>query len=373
MKIVADDRIPFLKGVFEPFARVVYLPGKQICKGELLDADVLITRSVTKCDAALLDGTSVKLIATATIGDDHIDKIFCKKNGITVATATGCNASAVEQYITSALLILAEKKQFSIKGLKLGVVGVGNVGSRVKNVAELLGMKTLLNDPPRVEIEGKSGFVDLDELLEESDLITLHVPLTFDGNYPTYHLADDIFFSKIKKPVVFINSSRGKVVETTALKNAIKNGKIRASVIDVWENEPDIDLELLDVIDIATSHIAGYSLEGKARATQMTVETVSKCFGFRIGNWLPHMDEEQEFIEIDCTGLDEQNILFNTVIRSYDILKDDEMLRKIPENFELLRSDYNFRREYSFYKAKLENCKKGIKGKLKEIGFKVVN
>ncbi len=371
MKIVADDRIPFLKGVFEPFAQVVYLPGKQICNDDLSDADALITRSVTKCDTALLDGTPVKLIATATIGDDHIDKIFCKKNGITVVAAVGCNASAVEQYVISALLTLVERMQFSIKGLKLGVVGVGNVGSRVKYVAELLGMKTLLNDSPRAEKEGKNGFVDLDELLEESDIITLHVPLTYDSDYPTYHLADDVFFPKIRKPVVFINSSRGKVVDTDALKDAIQKGKIRASVIDVWENEPDIDRELLNIVDIATPHIAGYSLEGKARATQMAVEGVSKHFGFGLQFRIPEPEGEKQLIDIDCSGKSVQTVVFEAVSSSYNILDDDKLLRKEPGDFEALRRNYQFRREFGNFRLRLVNCGEDVINILKGIGFDI--
>ena len=371
MKIVADDRIPFLKGVFEPFAQVVYLPGKQICNDDLSDADALITRSVTKCDAALLDGTPVKLIATATIGDDHIDRVFCSKNGIEIATAPGCNASAVEQYICSALLTIAEKKHFDPKGKKLGIVGVGNVGSRVKHIAELLGMKTLLNDPPRAEKEGKDGFVDLDVLLEESDIITMHVPLTFEGKYSTYHLAGESFFSKIKKPVVFINSSRGKVVDTYALKNAIEKSRVKASVIDVWENEPDIDRELLNFVDIATPHIAGYSMEGKARATRMAVEAVSDFFGFDLQFGLPEQDDEKQIIDIDCDGKSDRKVIFEAVCSSYNIMNDDEMLRNEPENFEALRRNYKFRREAGHYKLRLVNCAEDVKNVLKGMGFEI--
>ena len=371
MKIVADDRIPFLKGVFEPFAQVVYLPGKEICKDDLKDADVLITRSVTRCDSNLLDGTSVSLIATATIGDDHIDRKFCREKGIGVVTAPGCNASAVEQYICAALLTIAEKKSFNLKGMKLGIVGVGNVGSRVMKIAETLGMKTLLNDPPRADNEGGSQFVELNTLLEESDIITLHVLLTYEGKYATYHLADESFFTKIKKPVVFINSSRGKVVETNALKDAVKKGRITASVIDVWEGEPEIDRELLDVTDIATPHIAGYSIEGKARATQMVVEAVSKHFAFDLQFRIPEIEGGKQIIEIDCDGKSVQTAVFEAVSSSYNIMDDDKLLRKETENFEGLRRNYKFRREFGSFGLRLENCGEEVKDVLSGIGFDV--
>ncbi len=367
MKVVADDKIPFLKGVLEPFAEVVYLPGKEIRRNDLLDADVLITRSITKCDAGLLKDTAVKMIATATIGDDHIDRTFCSRSGIEIATAPGCNTSAVEQYVTSALLTIAEKKNIYPEGKNIGIIGVGNVGSKVKNIGGILGMKALLNDPPRAEKEGNQGFAVLEDILEESDVITLHVPLTFEGKYSTYHLAGESFFSKIRKPVIFINTSRGEVVDTNALKDAIAKGKILASVIDVWENEPDIDMELLKMVDIATPHIAGYSIEGKARATQMVVEAVSRKFKLGIHWQPPELGKEERVIDINCTEKSDQRILFEAVSKVYNIMEDDALLRNAPDNFETLRRNYIFRREFEKYTLRLVNCDEIIKRKLNSL------
>ena len=336
-----------------------------------MDADVLITRSVTKCDASLLKDTTVKLIATATIGDDHIDREFCKKNGIEVAAAPGCNASAVEQYFLSALLTVARNRHISLKGLKIGIIGVGNVGKRIKKVSELLGMETIINDPPRRENEGENGFAGIDELLKQADIVTLHVPLTNEGKYPTCHLAGEDFFSKIGKPVIFINTSRGAVVDTSALKKAIATGIVEASIIDVWENEPEIDVELLNKVDIATPHIAGYSIEGKTRATKMVVEAVNKYFGLGLTIPVTEQKDKSKIVDLDCNGKSFQDAVYEPVNMSYDILNDDRILRSNPESFEQLRRNYEFRKEYNNYRVKLNNCSKNIEDFLMKIGFEI--
>ncbi len=371
--IIADDKIPFLKGIFEPYADVVYLPGNQITKNTLTNADAIIIRSVTQCNASLLNGTPVKFIATATIGDDHIDKVYCEANGIFWVSSNGCNASAVEQYFTSALLILAEKKEISLKHKTIGIIGVGNIGSKVAKVANILGMNVLLNDPPRARKEGHRDFTELDRILKDADIITLHVPLTLEGEDKTFHLADDNFFKKLKKHIIFINTSRGPVVESGALKNAIKKGKILASAIDVWENEPDIDKELLENVDIATPHIAGYSIEGKANGTAMSVKAISKFFNLSLDDWFPaHIEKPGEkIITIDCENKTDREIIFTAVNKTYDILRDDRKFRDEPDKFELLRSNYKFRWEYGAYKLRVLNCQEVSLRKLKTMGFDV--
>ncbi|MCD4664142.1 MAG: 4-phosphoerythronate dehydrogenase [Bacteroidales bacterium] len=372
MKIVADDRIPFLKGVFEPFANIIYIAGDRITNADLINTDALVTRSVTQCNAGLLEGSSVKLIATATIGDDHIDKEFCKKNKIEWVSAKGCNARAVVQYVTAALLSIAEKKNLDLKQLTIGIIGVGNIGSKIKNTAELLGIRVLLNDPPRAEKEGNENFAELDTLLESADVITLHVPLATGGKHPTYHLADEHFFLKFDKPVIFVNTSRGEVVDTTALKNAINRGSVDSSIIDVWESEPKVDLNLIKLADITTPHIAGYSLEGKATATLMVVNAISDFFGFGIKAWYPELSEIKSIIELNCTGLNYQEVLLKAVKQTYNIWEDDEKFRLSPLSFNDLRNNYKFRREFSAYKLKLTNCKTDIGEKLSKIGFNFV-
>ena len=226
MKIIADNKIPFLRGALEPFAEVVYMPGKETTAEVVKDADALITRTRTICNEALLKGSSVKVIATATIGFDHIDTAWCEANGIIWRNAPGCNSWSVKQYITSLLLSVARKRSLSLEGMTLGVVGVGNVGSKVASAAAALGMKVLLNDPPRERKEGPEAFVSLDELIRRSDIITLHVPLQKDGPDATWHLFDAARLASMRPGQILFNSSRGPVVDNKALKAALQERRI---------------------------------------------------------------------------------------------------------------------------------------------------
>ena len=245
LKIVADDKIPFLQGILEPFAQVKYLPGGKISRGDLLDADALLTRTRTKCTAELLEGTSVKFIASATIGYDHIDTQYCDAKGICWTNAPGCNSESVAQYITSLLLNQAFRAKRPLDGLTLGVIGVGNVGSKVARNARALGMRVLLNDPPRARREGTAAFAGADEICRQADFITCHVPLNRGGIDNTLHYADENFFTKLERRPFFINSSRGEVCDNLALKRALQEGKLSGAALEVWENEPDIDREVL--------------------------------------------------------------------------------------------------------------------------------
>ena len=230
MKIVIDDKIPYIQGALEPFAEVVYLPGSKTTAEVVKDAVAIISRTRTICNEALLSGSSVKIIASATIGYDHIDTEYCDRAGIKWTNAPGCNAKSVEQYIASAIMVMAERKGWTLAGKTIGVVGVGNVGSKVATIAEILGMRVLLNDPPRARVEGEKGFVSLDKILEESDIITLHVPLNQEGLDATWHLADEVVCPHAAQPI-FINSCRGEVVETAALKHAIRTGQVSGAII----------------------------------------------------------------------------------------------------------------------------------------------
>jgi erythronate-4-phosphate dehydrogenase len=264
MKIVCDDKIPYLHGVLEPYVdKVVYLPGTKISNADLLTADALIVRTRTKCTATLLENTPVRFIATATIGYDHIDTAYCDKHGIVWTNAPGCNSGSVKQYIAASLACLSNRRGFSLAGKTIGIVGVGNVGSKVFDVAKAFGMHVLLNDPPRAEKEGENMFVALDELLGKSDIITLHVPLSYEGAHKTYHLLNKKILENLQEHQIIINSSRGEVVDNTALASVLKRKRITGAVLDVWEDEPDIHRELLSLADITTPHIAGYSRDGK--------------------------------------------------------------------------------------------------------------
>lgn len=351
MKIVVDDRIPYLENILEQyFSDVVYASGSRFTRELVKDADALLVRTRTRCDAELLEGSRVKMIATATIGHDHIDKEYCHRKGIRWANAPGCNAFGVVQYVLSALAHASNEGYGTLKGKTLGIVGVGEVGRRIAAVAPHLGLKVLLNDPPRARAEGADGFVDLDTLLQQADIVTFHVPLIRDGIDKTYHFADERFFAKLGKPVMLINASRGEVVDGSALKIAIKDQKVAYSVLDVWENEPSLDTLLLSTVDIATPHIAGYSLEGKANGTSMAVNEIFRFFGFNSGKcWFPN----------DLPIL-ENNLIFNAengieqgvkeaILSTYNIADDDAALRSDPSLFECFRGHYRVRRELSFY------------------------
>jgi erythronate-4-phosphate dehydrogenase len=375
VKIVADNKIPFLKGVLEPYADIQYLNPADINHDVVKDKDALIVRTRTRCNSELLDGTNVKFIATATIGFDHIDQEYCKDKNIKWINAPGCNSYSVQQYIASVLLTLGYKRNLNLSGLTIGIVGVGNVGSKVERLAKVLGMKVLLNDPPRARNEGDKKFVTIDELISKSDIITFHVPLIKDGIDKTYHLADDKFFKKLSGSKIIFNTSRGQVIETNSIKNALKNKILDTAVLDVWEHEPDIDLELLDLADIATPHIAGYSADGKANGTSVCVRNIASFFHLDIDkDWYPdelpspHNSNE---ITIDCTGLSDQEIFYKAFISSYDIMNDDNTLRNSVDNFEKQRGNYPVRREFPFYKIKTKNCRNEIEKKLKEIGFQI--
>lgn len=351
MKIVVDDRIPYLENILEQyFSEVVYAAGSRFTRELVKDADALLVRTRTRCDAELLEGSQVKMIATATIGHDHIDKEYCQQKGIRWANAPGCNAYGVVQYVLSALAHISNVGYGSLAGKTLGIVGVGEVGRRLAAVASHLGLKVILNDPPRERVEGPDGFVDLDTLLQEADIVTLHVPLNRNGADKTLHLADERFFAKLGKPVVLINASRGEVMDGGALKMAIKDQKVAYSVLDVWENEPNLDLELLRAVDLATSHIAGYSLEGKANGTSIAVNEIFRFFGFNSGKrWFPnHLPILENNLIFNAENGIEQGVK-ESILSTYNIADDDAALRSDPSFFEYLRGHYRIRRELSFY------------------------
>ena len=349
MLILADSRIPFLKGVFEPYADVRYLEPGEFTPETVRDADALIIRTRTKCDAALLERSRVSMIATATIGTDHIDPAYCAAYGIEWTGAPGCNAASVAQYITSALLRISLRHNVNLNEKKLGIVGCGHVGSKVAAAAAALGMNVLINDPPRARREGNDGFVSLERIQHEADFVTFHVPLTKSGPDRTEHLADDAFFRGLKRKPFFFNTSRGDVADEAALKAAITAGRISGAVLDVWHNEPGIDRALLSLVDFATPHIAGYSADGKANGTSMAVRAVAKHFG--IEPLLDFFPAEIPVPSNPVVSLDPSsaNPLSDAVFASYDVADDDAALRAAPEKFEALRSSYRVRREFPAY------------------------
>ena len=340
MKFVADVDIPFLRGVLEPYGEVVYKKGLEICREDIIDADALLIRTRTRCDADLLEGTQVTLITTATIGMDHIDLEYCRTHGIEVANASGCNAGGVMQYVFSALFGIAARKGIKIEGATLGIIGVGNVGSRIEYLADYLGFNVLRCDPPRARKEGDESFCSLEYLLAESDIVTMHVPL----DETTRGMANADFFTLMKPGAIFINSARGEVVDEQALLEVAP--KLGAIVIDTWNNEPQVNEELVDVVDIATPHIAGYSYQGKVNGTTMAVQAVAKHFGIReLEDFTPEDDvPERQPVHLDLKGKNHGEIA--AVLQyNYPIFTDDFRFRMEPHKFEKLRSEYQYRRE----------------------------
>lgn len=323
MKIVCDDKIPFLRGVFEPYAEVVYLPGAAISASDVKDADALVVRTRTRCDRTLLEGSSVRVIASATIGYDHIDTAWCSEHGIVWANAPGCNAGSVAQWVESVLVTLSRSHGFSLVGKTLGIVGVGHVGSKVQALASALGLRTLLCDPPRAMAEGPAGFVLLDEIISGADIVTLHVPLTQE----TYHMIDASVLGRMRPSQILINSSRGEVVDSAALREALQDGRLMAAALDVWENEPLVDPVLVGLAEIATPHIAGYSQDGKAAGTTAAVRVVARSLG---------LTDLLDFTVALPPAMD----------ASYDVLQDSARLKALGVSaFERLRSEYPIRRE----------------------------
>jgi erythronate-4-phosphate dehydrogenase len=374
IKVVADNKIPFLKGALENVAQVIYLPGSKITRDHLLDADALITRTRTKCNEALLKGTSVKLITSATIGFDHIDTQWCEVNGIQWTNAPGCNSASVRQYLASALSCILQKEKKKFEEITLGIVGVGNVGSKVEKMARTLGIRVLLNDPPRERAEMSDKFTSLETLVNESDIITLHVPLNKAGQDKTFHLADESFFRQMKKGAWFINTSRGEVVEIEALKKALQSSHLAGAIIDVWEDEPHADAELVALVDIATPHIAGYSADGKANGTAMSVQAISSFFGLGLDDWYPKdlPPAPKNILELACEGKDMEEIFTEVSLFAYDIFSDSQKLKSSLATFEEQRGSYPIRREPEALTVRLVGNNENCRNFLKELGYRVI-
>jgi erythronate-4-phosphate dehydrogenase len=362
-RFVIDEEIPFIRGVFEPYADVCYLRWDSINRKAVEDADGLIIRTRTRCTSALLEGSRVSFIGTATIGVDHIDVDYCTRSEIEVAHAAGCNSGAVVQYVMTALLSISFRLRKKLKEMTFGVIGVGNIGSRVASFAQALGMKVLLNDPPRALREGGVGFVSLESLLAQSDVISLHVPLQSD----TLHLADVHFFEQLTRTPVFINTSRGEVVDEAALVRF--SPKMSAVVLDVWEHEPLISKMVLDMTTLATPHIAGYSVEGKRNATMMVTRAAATFFGWKaLKNFsIPALSSQSVSIQKIPKGQEEALFLLHNQI--FPISDEDFRLRLAPERFEELRSAYSLRRENSGYAVRGAIVESISPKVLKALGF----
>lgn len=328
-RIIIDDNIPYIRGRLEPVADVEYVDQFGFTPENVRHADAMIIRTRTQCNEALLKESDVRVIATATIGMDQIDIPWCESRGIKIYNSPGCNAPAVAQYVWSSLL----REGFDPHSDTLGVVGCGNVGSIVATWGRMLGAKVLVNDPPRQEKGLEGEYVSLEEIMSLSDAVTLHTPLTKSGPHPSYHLIGSKELSLMKPGAILVNAARGPVLDTQAILPVLNDGRIRA-VIDTWEGEPDLNRTLLDLADIGTFHIAGYSRQGKERATRMVLEAMEREFGF----------------SVDKSGLARAYIYPDTITarqieESYDPKVDSDALRQDPAAFDTLRRNYKYREE----------------------------
>jgi erythronate-4-phosphate dehydrogenase len=378
MKIIVDENIPQACEAFCSFGEVAFLAGRDITNDILKETDILLVRSITKVDESLLKGTKVKFIATATAGTDHIDKVYLANNGITFADAAGCNSFSVAEYFTAAVSRIFNTNNYSFAGKTLGVVGIGNVGSKVVRFAKTLGFKVLMNDPPLERKFDSKEFVPLDKILY-CDVITLHVPLYKSGIDKTVHLIDEIKLNKIKSGTVLINASRGAVVDNSALKNRLITKNDLITVFDVWENEPALDFELLEKVNFGSVHIAGYSLEGKVNGTEIIYNRLCEYLN-TLPIWKPQYPsiEKKEIIVNKKKRF--EDLLDEIITEIYNISKDDKLLRegigmeneKQSKNFDLLRKSYSVRREFNNYTIRLNFLDSEIKQKLEALRFRVI-
>ena len=384
MKIISDQQIPHVAKAFSEFAEVTLCSGREINTEKIHDSDVLLVRSVTVVNAKLLEGTQVKFVATVTSGQNHIDLDYLQSKNIGFAHARGSNARSVAEYVLSSLFVMADQYDFKFKDKTVGVIGCGEVGSCVVELFGEMGVKIIINDPPLKDaIENDSEnckkYHDLQELLS-ADIITLHVPLTEDGAYPTKNLVDTEFLSQLNDDVILMNTARGGVINEAVLKDHLACHEDMKVVLDVWENEPDIDLDLLAQIDIGTPHIAGYSTDGKIHATEMIFNSI--CEFFKLDNkWNPVVElQAANSLELPLdSDLDDQDAIQMAILASYDVRSDSVSLRHLPEidveqrshYFDELRNNYPVRREFPATMFHLPENRKTLAGKLKQLGFNV--
>ncbi|GAA3608594.1 4-phosphoerythronate dehydrogenase PdxB [Gibbsiella greigii] len=372
VKILVDENMPYAAELFSRLGKVRAVPGRPIPRDALADADALMVRSVTKVNEELLAGTRIGFVGSATAGTDHVDDAWLKQAGIAFSAAPGCNAIAVVEYVFSALMLLAERDGFQLRDKTVGIVGVGNVGSRLDARLKALGVRTLLCDPPRAARGDAGAFWPLEKLVAEADVLTFHTPLNKSGPYNTLHLADAELLAALPDNRILINACRGPVVDNAALLQALEQGKKLSTVLDVWEPEPALSLPLLARVDIGTAHIAGYSLEGKARGTTQVFEAFSQYLDRPQQVELAALLPVPAFSEIRLHGPLDDAKLKRLMHLVYDVRRDDAPLRKVagqPGEFDRLRKQYQERREWSSLRVRCDDSASAEL--LRQLGFTV--
>ena len=381
LHIVAAENIPYLKEAFESLGTITFLPGRSITSPHLQDTHVLLIRSITRVNEALLEGSPVAFVGSASAGVDHIDTSYLQARNIGFASAAGSNANSVAEYVITALLLLGKQHGFTLAGKTIGIVGVGNIGRLVEQKAQALGMHPVLNDPPLAEME-QIDHHSLQETLA-CDVVTLHTPLTTEGPYPTYHLLNEHTFKWLKPSTILINAARGEVVDTKVLLDALREKRIGPTVLDVWEEEPTINWDLFQAVTLGTPHIAGHSLDGKANGTYMIYSGLCKHLGLD-PTWNPGQSLPRPlvpFLELDTLGQSDEEHVEGIVRQIYDIEADYEAMRRVvaappeerPNLFDELRKNYPVRREFQKTRVTIPKNKRKLRKMLEGIGFQEIH
>lgn len=377
MKIVVDENIPFAQETFGALGEVRLVSGRMINAELIRDAEILVLRSITKVDEHLLRGSRVQFVGTATTGTDHIDQAYLKSQNILFASAAGSNADSVVEYVITALLLNAQKNGRALKGRSLGIVGVGNIGTRLAKKAKILGLEVVLNDPPRQRESDSGSYRSLQEACT-CDFISLHVPLTREDCDATFHLFDSKRLASLNPETLLINSSRGEVVDNTALLKAIRREGLAAPILDVWENEPDINWDLLPKLEIGSPHIAGYAIDGKIKATRLIYEALCAALGTSpTAKIQPLSVVQAERIQVDAAGRNEVDILSDCCSQVYDLRADHRRLQALlglaisdrPAAFDRLRKEYPVRREFQSAEVILQNGTPRLIKQIAGLGF----
>lgn len=381
MNIVCASSLAMGREVFSTLGRVRVLPEREIDRAAIQDADALVVRSKVRVDAALLEGSRVSFVATATAGTDHVDLAYLEERGIAWASAPGCNANSVAEYIVTALFALAARHGGVLEGRTVAVVGVGHVGRRVADFARALGLRVVMNDPPRAMTEPGGGFLPLEEILPRADIVTLHVPLEAGGPFPTRGMVDCRFLSMVKPGCTFINASRGEVVDEDALLLAMDQGVVSRSVLDVFATEPRLRVDVARRADLVTPHIAGYSWEGRVKGTLMCYDAACRFFE-RVPEWRPGGDHgaPRGHLDADAAGRTAEDVLSELCRRACPIESDDRALRaglveddiERGRHFQKLRMQYPERYEFPAWNVRLRGADPGIRARVHALGFRVV-
>lgn len=354
MRILVDRNAPLSEAFFSELGDVTCVPGREIDAEHVHHQDALIVRSTTRVDADLLEGSRVRFVATCTIGTDHVDLDYLRDHGIGFASAPGSNADSVGDYVLASLLTLAEREGAELASRRVGIVGAGNVGNRLWQRLERLGIECLVCDPPRAEAEGRSDFVDLDTLLGRVDVICVHTPLVREGRYPTQHMLDEARIATLAPGCWLLNAGRGSCIDNAALRRRLeRQGDLRC-VLDVWEGEPECDAALFPLVDIATPHIAGHSLDGKMRGTEMAYQGLVEFCGLPRRHSLERLAPMPWLRRIELGAETPRQEALSMCVRAcYDVQRDMAgFLRYVQrfgtaKGFDRYRADYPVRREFS--------------------------